>query len=87
MGCISSTQQSVSKVECVVCFNEADTALYPCGHFCICKDCSMQISINERDRLGDMIYLKLNLRKHNALFCPFCRKLGLPTKIYPNTRH
>lgn len=85
MGCVSSTSPVVKKVECVVCYNEADMVLYPCGHYCICNDCALQMSMNDRQRLGDLVSIKLNIRKHNGLFCPFCRKLGLPAKIYPNT--
>ena len=86
MGCILQRPQegSVQKVECVVCFNEATTVLYPCGHCCVCNECARQLSINDRERLGDLVYIKINIRKHNGLFCPLCRKLGLPTKIYPN---
>lgn len=85
MGCVSSTPHVVQKVECVVCFKEADTVLYPCGHYCICNDCALQIARNDRQRLGDLVSIKLNIRKQNGLFCPYCRKIGLPTKIYPNT--
>ena len=90
MGCISSrhnsqnTIENTSRAECVVCFNEANTVLYPCGHNCVCTDCAMQIAENDKERLGDLVYLKLNIRKHKGLFCPFCRKLGLPAKIFPN---
>ena len=89
MGCLLSKNRgennTIPQVECVVCFNEANRVLYPCGHYCICNDCAMQMSQNDRSRLGDIVYVKLNVRRQNGLFCPICRRLGLPTKIFPNS--
>ena len=86
MGCIlsHSTNESNSRVECVVCYNEANTVLYPCGHYCLCNDCALQISENDKEKLREMVYVKINIRRHNGLYCPFCRKLGLPTKVFSN---
>lgn len=86
MGCVTSNSMQANnpKVECVVCFDEANTVIYPCGHYCLCNNCAMQISENDKDRLGDLVYMKINIRRNNGLFCPCCRKLGLASKIFPN---
>lgn len=86
MGCLQSLYplRESQKVECLVCFNEADMVLYPCGHHCICRDCALTLSNNDRERMGDVHYMKINLRRNHALFCPLCRRLTVPIKLFQN---
>lgn len=86
MGCVSSVRikDNTQKIECVVCFNDADTILYPCGHYCMCYDCVIRLSQYDRQRLGSIRHVKINIRNNNGVYCPLCRKLGLPTKVFQN---
>lgn len=95
MGCVhasSSLQESSTdvhpppptRVECLVCFDDADMVLYPCGHYCVCRACALSLSSNDRQRLGDTNYMRINLKKCHALFCPLCRRLSVPIKIFQN---
>ena len=78
-SCLSRNPQVTS---CVVCFKKADTVLYPCGHYCLCKDCGLQLS--ERDT-SEFRYIQFNYKNRGGMTCPMCRRKGLPAIVYENT--
>lgn len=90
MGCLNSSPAmppDPPRVECLVCFSEADMVLYPCGHHCICHDCATTLSNNDHERIGDGKYMKIKLRRGHALFCPLCRRITIPIKLYQNNTY
>ena len=74
MGCYSS------KTKCVICYNEAEKLLWPCGHFCLCSDCSIELS---KYRQGPKyLNVNLNLDDCKGVKCPICRSTSVPTNVY-----
>lgn len=66
---------------CVVCFDKANTVLYPCGHLCLCQSCSEQLSKMDTSQIQNF---KWNFKERKGMSCPMCRRKGLPTIVYKN---
>ena len=81
MGPCLSKIKDPPKSICVACFDTADTVLYPCGHFCLCKPCAEILATQDTPNFRYIQY-DYNLRK--GMRCPMCRKRGLPAIVYQN---
>lgn len=69
------------RTACIICFQTANTVLYPCGHFCLCQECSERLSRQDTSQLR---YFKLNFKERKGMKCPMCRRKGLPAIVYQN---
>lgn len=72
MGCISS------KPACVICYGVADQILWPCGHFCLCADCTIQLSNHQS--IENLSYIKI--KDYTQIKCPLCRSFSIPAKAH-----
>lgn len=74
MGCLPS------KPKCVICQNNVSKILWPCGHFCVCDNCIIELA-NRRHGPNE-IKFSLDLKKMNAVHCPLCRSISIPNTVY-----
>ena len=77
--CLSKNQELPT---CVACFQMADTVLYPCGHFCLCKSCAEIIARLDTEEFR---YIQFDYKARQGMRCPMCRKRGLPAIVYQNS--
>lgn len=74
MGCTNS------KPKCVICGNEAKKLLWPCGHFCLCTDCNVELS---KYRQGSSeLNIVIDLDESKGVQCPICRCTAIPTNVF-----
>ena len=74
MGC------SKSKPKCVICTGKVNHMLWPCGHFCLCADCTVELSKYRRG--PNELKVNLNLDECKGVQCPVCRCIAVPTKVF-----
>ena len=74
MGCYKS------KPKCVICYNEAEKLLWPCGHFCLCTDCNVELSKYRRG--SNHLKMNIELNDIKGVQCPICRCTAVPTNVY-----
>ena len=72
MGCINS------KSKCVICSKSAKKVLWPCGHYCLCEKCCIELSKYFPSTHNEII----DTRHHNTVQCPLCRTIALPCNLY-----
>ena len=80
MGSCFSKNRPVTT--CIICFNKANTVLYPCGHYCLCQECA---DILSRQETSGPHYFHLDYHDRGGMRCPICRRRGLPALVYQNT--
>ena len=66
------------KPTCVICYGTAEKILWPCGHFCLCNVCSIELS--NQQRITHQEYI--NISNHVQIKCPICRLFSIASKIY-----
>ena len=77
----SCMSKDVHGTSCIICFNEANTVLYPCGHFCLCQECAEVLAEQCESHLQNF---HLNFQQRRGMRCPICRRKGLPAIVYQN---
>ena len=86
MGCINSTLRRkssdgyIKKPKCIICFEDVENFLWPCGHLCLCDVCAVELSAYRRG--PRMIQLNIDMELENGLDCPVCRRKAIPTPFY-----
>ena len=68
----------ISKPKCVICDEKAETVLFPCGHYCLCKNCAEKMSNDPSFQRRAFI----NLHALCQVKCPICRTVSVVSKVY-----
>ena len=68
------------QAKCIICYSVTNEILIPCGHFCLCSNCSIQLF---KLRQGPSeLNLVIDLNTNNGVQCPICRCTAVPIKVF-----
>ena len=77
MGCYNS---KVKSAFCIICGLEAEKVLFPCGHFCLCNACNVEMAKARQG--GSNLKININLEERHGVNCPVCRTIAFPMNVY-----
>ena len=68
----------IAKPKCVVCNEKAEIVLFPCGHYCLCKNCTEKMKDDHSFHGRQFI----DLHTYGIVKCPICRTVAAASRVY-----